>query len=341
MIKRYDYDIFFIRLFRGEDMLKRMINKKLIITSAALFALFLIYLVPKDTFYQVKDADSKVSYVDAEVNTEEIYLLNHKNMLGRTKIVWNKPSEDISTKAKFIVESLILDGPNSSSIPNGFRAIIPSDTKVNGVTYDNSVLKINFSKELLDIKEELEEKMIEAIVYSVTAIDGVDNVILYVDNKILTFLPKTKTSLPSTLNRSIGINKEYDFTKPNDINQVTVYYVDEWEGNQYYVPVTKYVNDDREKIKIIIDELTSTSSYHSNLMSYLNSNTEVLNVTTNDDIMELDFNSYIFQDSEDKNILEEVIYTISLSVQDNYDVSEVVFKVNEEEICKTVLKSIE
>lgn len=322
-------------------MLKKMINKKLAITSAALFALFLIYLVPKDTLYQLKDAPSKVSYVDAQVNTEEIYLLNHHNLLGRTKIVCNKPSNDITKKAKFIVESLILDGPNSSSIPSGFRPIIPSGTKVNGISYDNQVLKINFSKELLDINEQLEEKMIEAIVYSVTTIDEVKNVILYVDNKILTFLPKTKTSLPSTLNRSIGINKEYDFTKLDNINQVTVYYVDKWDNNFYYVPVTKYVNDDREKVKIIIDELTSTSSYHSDLMSFLNSNTEILNVTTTDDIMELNFNSYIFQDSEDKNILEEVIHTISLSIKDNYDVSEVVFKVNEEEICKSVLKSLE
>lgn len=322
-------------------MLKKMINKKLAITSAALFALFLIYLVPKDSLYQMKDAPSKVSYVDAQINTEEVYLLNHHNLLGRTKIVCNKPSNDIIKRAQFIVESLILDGPNSSSIPSGFRAIIPSGTKVNGISYDNRVLKINFSKELLEVNEELEEKMIEAIVYSVTTIDGVDNVILYVDNKILTFLPKTKTSLPSTLNRSIGINKEYDFTKLDNINQVTVYYVDKWDDNFYYVPVTKYVNDDREKVKIIIDELTSTSSYHSDLMSFLNSNTEILNVTTTDDIMELNFNSYIFQDSEDKNILEEVIHTISLSIKDNYDVSEVVFKVNEEEICKSVLKSIE
>lgn len=322
-------------------MLKRMINKKIMITSAALFALFLIYLVPKDTFYQLEDVPSEVSYVSSNIKTEEIYLLNQHNMLGRTKIVCNKPSNDVATKAKFVIESLIKDGPNSSSIPSGFQAILPSETKINSITYEKNILKVNFSKDLLDINSELEEKMIEAIVYSVTAIDEIDNIIIYVDNKILTFLPKTKTSLPSTLNRSIGINKEYDFTKTNSINQVTIYYIDEWEGNNYYVPVTKYINDDREKVKIIIDELTTTSSYHSSLMSFLNSNTEILNVNTVNDIMELNFNSYIFNDNEDKNILEEVIYTISLSIKDNYDVSSVVFKVNEQEIYKSVLKTIE
>ena len=44
---------------------------------------------------------------------------------------------------------------------------------------------------------------------------------------------------------------------------------------------------------------------------------------------------------EEKNILEEVIYTISLSVCDNYEVKGVVFNVENEEIYKTVLKTIE
>ena len=56
---------------------------------------------------------------------------------------------------------------------------------------------------------------------------------------------------------------------------------------------------------------------------------------------ELVFNSYIFNDYDKKDILEEVIDTISLSVNDNYDVDEVVFYVDKEEICKSVLKTIE
>ena len=59
------------------------------------------------------------------------------------------------------------------------------------------------------------------------------------------------------------------------------------------------------------------------------------------DILELTFNSYIFSDIETKDILEEVIYTICLSIKDNYNVSEVVIKNENEEILKTVLKEIE
>ena len=182
--------------------------------------------------------------------------------------------------------------------------------------------------------------MIEAIVYTITSVDGVDKVIIYVDGDILTKLPKTGLNLPSTLDRSYGINKTFDFTKANDIHQVTVYYLNKHNENYYYVPVTKYLNDNRDKIKIIIDELATSNAYNTNLLSYLNSNVELLAVHENADILELTFNSYIFDDVANKDILEEVIYTICLSIKDNYDVKEVVFQMENESIYKTVLKEI-
>ena len=186
-----------------------------------------------------------------------------------------------------------------------------------------------------------EEKIIEAIVYTLTSIENVDKVINYVDGDILTKLPKTGITLPSTLDKSYGINKEYDISSYKDINKVTVYYVSKYNDNTYYVPVTKYLNDEREKIKIIVDELASSYLYNSNLMSYLNSNTTLLSSEITDDTLSLVFNQYIFSDQTTKNILEEVIYTIGLSIGVNYDVKQVVFNVDNQEIYKSVIKTLE
>ena len=57
---------------------------------------------------------------------------------------------------------------------------------------------------------------------------------------------------------------------------VTVYYVGKYNDDYYYVPVTKYLNSSKDKIKVIIEELASGPSYGSNLMSFLNSNTKLL-----------------------------------------------------------------
>ena len=147
------------------------------------------------------------------------------------------------------------------------------------------------------------------------------------EGEILTKLPQSKITLPSTLDRSIGINKEYNLDSNKNITKTTIYYVSKFNDTMYYVPVTKVNNDERSKIEIIIDELSSSNVYKSNLMSYLNNNTEILSVNENGDELNINFNSAIFNDINAKDILEEVIYTISMSINDNYDVETVIFNV--------------
>ena len=322
-------------------MLTKIIRKKVLVTTAALFALFLIYLIPKaDNNNFLNKLPQQLEYVNRDVSTSVIYLLDSYDFLGRAEVVISS-DRTIEQQAKELMEVLIKGGAGESKIPSGFKSILPSDTKVLSLKYEKNLLKINLSKELLDITEELEEKVIEAIVYTLTSIDEIDNIILYVDGDILTKLPKTKINLPSTLNREFGINKKYDLQTYKDINQVTIYYLNKHNDNYYYVPVTKYVNDNRDKIHIIIDELSSSHVYNSNLMSFLSNNTKLLSVEKTDDLMQLKFNNHIFSDNVNEKILEEVIYTICLSVKDNYNVKEVSIEVENKEIIKKTLKTIE
>lgn len=322
-------------------MLKKISIRKLIISFSALFTLFLIYLIPnnENDKNKLEDIPQELEYVNNDLVTSSVFLLDSYNMLGKTEVPVS--SKDIESLAKELLEVLINGGANEDRIPNGFKSILPSDTKILSLKYDKDLIKVDFSKELLNTSKEMEEKVVEAIIYTLTSINGVNKVIIYVDGNILTKLPQTKINLPSILDRSFGINKEYDINSIKDINQVTIYYVNKNNDNYYYVPVTKYLNDDRDKIKIVIDELSGNSIYNTNLMSFLNSNAELISSEKKDDLMHLNFNEYIFSDIEEKNILEEVIYTISLSVCDNYEVKGVVFNVENEEIYKTVLKTIE
>lgn len=315
-------------------MLKKKMIRKIIVSTSALFALFLIYMIPNEKL----EIKQNLEYVNLEVVTNTIYLLDDDNYLGKTDVVVNSTS--IEDKVKELVEVLINGGEGENKIPSGFKSILPSETKILSVKYENNLIKIDFSKDLLNINKDLEEKMIEALIYTITSIEDVEKVIIYVEGNVLSKLPQTNITLPSTLDRNFGINKTYDFTSTKDLNQVTIYYLNKHNDNYYYVPVTKYLNDNRDKIKIIIDELTSTNTYNTNLLSYLNSNTEILAIEEQPDILELTFNSYIFSDVDNKDILEEVVYTICLSVKDNYDVDEVVIKNENEEILKTVLKEI-
>lgn len=324
-------------------MLKKITIRKFLVSTAALMALFLIYLIPKENIYSLKDkVETELEYVDKEVVTSTIYLYDHNGFLARTKVATTPNVETIEEKVKETLEVLIKDGSGESKIPNGFKAVIPNDTKILSLDYKDNLLKINFSKELLEtVKAKEEEKIIEAIVYTVTSIPEIKQVIIYMEGDIVNYLPKSKITLPATLDRNFGINKEYDLKSSKEINQVTIYYINEYHDETYYVPVTKYLNDKREKINIIIDELASAPLYQSNLMSFLNQNVKLLSAEQAGVELNLEFNSYIFNDVDEKNILEEVIYTICLSVGDNYDVSQVSFTVDHEEIYKSVIKTIE
>lgn len=285
----------------------------------------------------LKTNDIEYIYTNAK---ETIYLLDSNDYIARTKI--KGCNCNTKEKAKDLLEGLIIDSSKNNIIPNGFRSIIPSGTEIKNLELKDKVLTINFSKELLDINEKYENKMIEAITYTLTSIEGIDKIIIQIEGEPLTKLPKTNTILPTSLDKSYGINKKYDLTTTNNIDSYTIYYVSKYNDTEYYVPITKYINNNqKDKIKVIIDELSSSPIYETNLMSYVNSNVSLLDYSLENEILKLNFNDSILNDKTSNHILEEVIYTISLSIDNNYNIKEVVFLVNNQEIYKNSPKTLE
>lgn len=317
-------------------MLKRISIRKITLATFTLFVLLLMYLLPDNT----KDlsAPQTEQYVNLDTtNMHEIYLLDNNNYIARTTISYvNSNDKSIETKVQELLEAMIIGGKKESLIPNGFKAIIPVDTKILSINFDNGTLKVDFSKEILEINEEYEEKMIESICYTLTSIKEIKGILIYVDGNLLTELPKSKKFLPTILDRSFGVNKVFNITSLKDVVPITIYYINKYNDNYYYVPVTKYLNSSDDKVKIIIEELAGAPTYENNLMSFLNSNTELLEYEIKDKQMKLEFNNYLIDDIDKMNILEEVKYTISLSIKDNFDIDEIVFYVDNQEITKTV-----
>lgn len=311
-------------------MLKRMSIRKITVATLALLVLFLLYFMPGKQDIDYELASDQIDYVYTNA-IETIYLLDRNDYLAMTSL---KGCDcDVEETAKDVLKGLVIDGEKNNIIPNGFRSFLPSGTEVLDVKLENKIITINFSKELLDINEQYEDKMIEAIVYTLTSIEGIDRVIIQVEGEVLSKLPNSGKSLPTSLGREYGINKSYDLVNTQDIDSYTVYYVSQIYDNKYYVPVTKYVNQkNQDKIKVIIDELSTSPIYENNLMSYLNANVALIDYKLENDCLELNFNDSILKDSTSNHILEEVVYTVGYSVLDNYDVQEVVFLVNDQEI---------
>ena len=307
-----------------------MLYKKILVASSLLVVLFMLYLIP--TKKEVEFAETNLEYVYPN-NLETVYLLDSNDYVARVLI--SASNESSVSKALSLIDALIIGGKKENVIPNGFRSIMPSGTKVNDIKLEDSVLIIDFSKDILDIDKKYEDKMIEALTYTLTSINDIDSIKLLVDGEELKKLPNSNKVLPTFLDKSYGINKIYEITNVGNIDSYTVYFVNSVNDNKYYIPVTKYVNDyKQDKIRIIIDELASSFTYQSNLSSFLNENTKLLNYEVIDKQIKLNFNDMIFSDITNNDILEEVVYTICLSINDSIDIDSVVFLANDREILK-------
>lgn len=313
-------------------MIKQMAYRKLAITTLALLIVGLFYLFPNNKQIKYKEI---VKYYD-ENNLKSVYLMDKYNYVSKLKVPIYET--DIIEMIKEKLNYLIIN--NDNKIPNGFRGLIPSNTKILDLKLDNDTLTINFSKEILNVNKSDEEHMIEAIVFTLTEFDKINKVKINVEGKTLTELPISKKKLPELLDRTFGINKIYDFKSLNNLTQTIVYYINKIDDETYYTPVTKINNDDRDKVTLVIEELKSNIIYQTNLSSYLSASASLNKYEIEGDKIILLFNDKIF-DSNSKNILEEVEYTISMSLMDNLGVKEVIFRVNDEKNDISVIKTLE
>ena len=311
-------------------MIKKMLYKKILVASSLLVVLFMLYLIPAKK--EVEFVETNLEYVYPN-NLETVYLLDSNDYVARVLI--SASNESSVSKALSLIDALIIGGKKENVIPNGFRSIMPSGTKVNDIKLEDGVLIIDFSKDILDIDKKYEDKMIEALTYTLTSINDIDSIKLLVDGEELKKLPNSNKILPTFLDKSYGINKIYEITNVGNIDSYTVYFVNSVNDSKYYIPVTKYINDNKQdKIRIIIDELATSFTYQSNLNSFLNENAKLLNYEVIDKQIKLNFNDMIFSDITNNDILEEVVYTICLSINDSIDIDSVVFMANDKEMLR-------
>ncbi len=306
-------------------MLKKSAIRRITTASIALIIASILYFFPSN---ETMITPNKTHYID--VLKTPIYLLNKEELVVRTDIAIE--NNDTLNKIKELITALTINSEKKEYILKNFKQIIPEQTKVLDISLTDGLLKVNFSKEFLTIEKDKEEALIEALIYTLTDIEEVKEIMIFIDGEKLNILPQSKIILPNTLDRNYGINKIYDLNDLKNSSKTTVYFLGKEDDVTYYIPVTKINNTEKNKIEVIIEELKSSPIYETNLISYLASSAELLNYQILENQVNLSFNNYIFDDLNEKNILEEVKYSISLSLKDSIGAKQVNFIVDEEVI---------
>lgn len=307
-------------------MIKKSSIRRICVATLTLFILLIIYFFPSnDTVIK-----EHLSYITKD--EMPIFLVDNKDYVARTSIVKN--SSETIEQIKEIIEALTKNTKKSSYIRDGFKPIIPDGTKILDLKLEENILTIDFSKELLNVVHCDEQKMIEAIIYSLTEIKDIKKIKILVEGKPLTNLPNSNKKLPEYLDKSYGINKIYNIDSIKETTKTTIYYLSKNKDYYYYVPVTKVSNEKTERVEIIIKELKSTPIYHTNLISYLAASANMTNYELLESTISLSFNNYLIANMKEEDILEEVKYSIALSIRDTYGINEVIFNIPDTENTK-------
>ena len=297
-------------------MLRRKALKRIYLTTLVLFIMLTLFSFDYFKEKKINNNLQEVEYV-SNLNTIHIYLLNKDNYLVSVDILIDKDTKE--EMALEILNNLYVTNKKYSNL----KGLIPSNTKINNITYKDKTLIVDFSHDLLFVNSKLEEKVIESIVYSLLEIDGVENINIKIDGEDLEKLEKSNKSIPILLDSSFGINKSYDINSMKDSVKVVLYYVFNDNDNSYYVPVTRYVNSKDDKVKIIIDSLKGNYYSSTNLSSYLSYKTDIKDFSLDDDILTITFSSL------NNDNLEEVTYSLASSIFDSLDIKKVIFEMDE------------
>lgn len=286
-------------------MLKKNALRRICISTFSLFIVLLLCIFP----------NNETSYPEEIISINELtmplYIKDQNGYVARTNII-KKKDNDI----EYIINLLTKGSLYENYLPVNFEPLIPENTKLLNYSLNDKVLKLNFSKEFLLVKENDEEKMIESLIYSLCELESIDKILIYVENEKLNELPNSKVKLPVSLDKSYGINKVYDIKSFKNVTKTTIYYASKTDDLTYYIPITKITNNDANAVEIIVKELKTSPIYESNLISFLNASYELKNYEIMENSVNMSFDNKMLLNLNDENITEKVKYTLSLSIRD-------------------------
>ncbi|WP_085523199.1 GerMN domain-containing protein [Tuberibacillus sp. Marseille-P3662] len=276
-------------------------------------------VVKKDDKNQAT-SDSSAKKEDTATAKRQLYLVD-KNGHVSPQIV-QLPVPESNTVAEQVVKNLVIDGPVSNKVPDGFRATLPAGTQVNGINIkEDGTAVVDLSSEFKNYKAENEDKILQSMAWSLTQFDSIDKVKLRVDGVALKTAPRNKTPIADGITRADGINTQLgNVTDVTNSDSVTVYYMAQNKDDFYYVPVTQRVQMDEStsEAAAAVKAMTNGPVGTKGLLSPFGDRVELASKpVVKDGVLTLNFNSEFYTDPKTKTVSGQAVDTLALSLIKN------------------------
>lgn len=235
--------------------------------------------------------------------------------------------------ARATISSLVSSPQVESNLEGtGLQAPLPSGTEVKGLTIKDGLARIDFTEDVLDVRQGQERGVLDSVVYSLTEFETVDEVEIMVEGHYLEEFPEGDI-LEQPLDRK-GINLEIsdDVEDLEETDKVMVYYCG-WgeEGISLIVPVTRVVTEGSDLMKKALQELIKGPKAGTDLFSDINPGVTINSLTVEEGLATVDFSEEFLDFDGGITAEENIVKQATLTLTQFPEVDEVLILVEGEE----------
>src|SRR5699024_3937824 len=267
----------------------------------------------------------------AETVDREIYVFDQDGMV--VPQTFELPKSDAA--AMQVLEYMVKDGPVTELLPNGFQAVLPSETDILGVNLkEDGTAIVDVSEEFKEYQAEDELRILQAITHTLTEFEDIDKIKLWMNGYELNEMPVNGTPITEGSSKANGINIMTN-EQPDLLHStaLTTFLPKQYEETFYYVPVTQYYHGDENNIFTeIMEDLVMPTGTNSQFMQVFNDGTKLLNEPSiNDGVLQLEFSEDILHEKENGVIADDVMETLVRTLTEQEEVEAIEVTVEEQD----------
>lgn len=250
----------------------------------------LVTYVGLNLFPKEKETANVIANVDHA--TVQTYLFDEEQML--VPITFKMaPASTVEERLQMMMD--YMDGTLHAE---SFYPIFQSECNLTNITIDGTNATLEFDEGLLQYDEDNELKVLESIVWGATQFPEIKSVNIKYNGEIMTKMPLANTPIKEQMTKAMGINHfETATSSLYDSSEITVYYIKEIQGKEFFVPKSKRIPSNDPTTQQIVQEMVANISASSGLGQPLHSdNIDVFDIPTDRGVLNVSVNSNILGD---------------------------------------------
>ncbi|QAS54012.1 GerMN domain-containing protein [Halobacillus litoralis] len=256
----------------------------------------------------------------------ELYLMDANGMIAPQTLEL-PASKEVAAQA---LEYLVKDGPVTNLLPNGFQAVLPAGTQILGLNpQEDGTLVVDVSEEFRNYDAKEEEKILQAMTYTLTQFDNVNRIKLWINGHEQEVMPVDGTPITKGVSRSDGINHLVGVqTDVLNSEAVTVYFPAQNGDQVYHVPVTTRVEKGEDEYAAMVQALLNGPELGGSLMNPFNEGAEMVSSRLENGVLSVSFNEKILTGADNPSLSNAALASLVLSLTDLSDVESVEVQVD-------------